>query len=59
MQGAADVVTAIERGALAMRTFLTDHLPGAKGRTTQLALFVQGCRYHKASLRQVRASSRH
>ena len=52
-QGAEDVVAALQSGALSMKSFLHDHLPGAKGHATTLALYLQGCRFHKASQRQV------
>ena len=51
-QTAKDIAHAMSTKAMGMRQFLRVHLPGAKGHTTQLALYLQGMRLLKASQRQ-------
>lgn len=41
-----------ENKTISMRSFLKKHLIGAKGKDTQVALFLMGIKYNKASLRK-------
>ena len=49
---ADDIARAFLTRRISMGRFLSRHLPGFSGKLTQVALFLHGCRYSRASLRQ-------
>jgi len=49
---AGEIAAEISNRGISMKMFLRRHLPGQKGRLTQIALYLQGMKYSRSNLRQ-------